>query len=247
MNRFEITFTAIMVTIIAHLLVAVIFMSVKIAALKHEMSDAIIIQVEAEAPVPEEPDMPELSNENIAGGNASEDIVNIAKNIADQPVDIDPKEYQEMIKEEMVKSGMLGENNFIDEQKKAEAAGREEIAIPTEEVKPQVTEKKEKPEEKGTFRGPTRIFYDLTGRHHTYLPIPIYKCEGAGQITLLIEVDREGNVTKAQMTSQLSTTSDQCLTETAITYALRAKFNADMNAPVLQGGFLTFVFVAQHR
>jgi hypothetical protein len=246
MNKFEITFTAVMATIIAHLLVAVIFMSVKIAALKRDVSDAIVIEIEAEAPAPEELNMPDMTNENIAGGNAYEDIVNVAKNIADQPIDIDPEEYQNMIKEEMIKGGMLGENNFIDEQKKAEESGREEIAIPKEEIKPQVTQKKEKPEEKGTFRGPTRIFYDLTGRHHTYLPIPIYKCEGAGQVTLLIEVDRGGNVTKAQPTSELSTTSDECLTETAVTYAMRSKFNSSLSAPVLQSGFLTFVFVAQH-
>jgi len=246
MNKFEIIFTAIMVTIIAHLLVAVIFMSVKISALKKEMVAEIILQMEAEPTDPDEIELPELKNEDFQGGSSMEDIVNFAKNIADKPIDIDPQEYQDMIKEELIKSGMLNEQNFIDEQKRAEEAGREEIALPTEEVRPQVTAKKEQPEEKGTFRGPTRIFYDLRGRHHIYLPIPIYKCEGAGQVTLLIQVDRSGNVTKAEAASQLSTTSDDCLTETAITYAMRSRFNPDISAPDMQQGFLTFVFVAQH-
>ena len=48
---------------------------------------------------------------------------------------------------------------------------------------------KEKQEEKANesrkmaanYRGPTRIYYDLQGRNHTYLPIPIYKCQGSGK------------------------------------------------------------------
>ena len=170
---------------------------------------------------------------------------NIIKNLADKPLDIDPKEYEEMVKEEMIKSGMLNEKNFIDDQKMAEEAGNEELAIPDDEIKPQITEKKEKPDERGTFRGPTRIFYDLAGRHHVFLPIPIYKCEGAGQITLSIAVDRAGNVIRATPASSLSTTKDPCLTETAIEHALRSRFNSDQSAPEKQGGFLTFVFVSQ--
>ncbi|HPK85605.1 MAG TPA: hypothetical protein PLA17_09060, partial [Bacteroidales bacterium] len=176
-------------------------------------------------------------------GISPEEMVNIIKNIADKPLDLDPKEYEEMVREEMVRSGLLNERNLIDQQKMAEEAGIEDIIATPEEVKPQVTEKKEKPQEKGTFRGPTRIFYDLAGRHHVYLPIPIYKCEGAGQVMLAIVVDRSGNVLRAELASKLSTTRDQCLTETAVEHALKTKFNADQSAPEKQGGYLTFVFV----
>ncbi len=245
MSRFEIIFTAVMATIIIHLLVAVIFMSVKVSALKRELAAEIILAVEEEMPDPEMKKAIELSESEKFAGATAEDLVNVIKNLADKPIDIDPKAYEDMVKEELIKSGLLNEKNFIDEQKKAEEAGREEIDIPTEEVKPQVTEKKDKPEEKGTFRGPTRIFYDLAGRHHTYLPIPIYKCQGAGQITLAIEVDQRGNVIKAEPASKLSTTKDPCLTETAVDHALRSSFNSDLSAPVKQAGFLTFVFVSQ--
>ncbi|MEZ4998970.1 MAG: hypothetical protein R2758_16435 [Bacteroidales bacterium] len=52
MNRFEITFTAIMATIIIHLTVAVIFMSVKISALQREIAAEIILSVD-ELPDPD--------------------------------------------------------------------------------------------------------------------------------------------------------------------------------------------------
>ncbi|MCI0522305.1 MAG: hypothetical protein L0Y37_01490 [Bacteroidales bacterium] len=245
MSRFEIIFTAVMTTIIVHLLVAVIFMSVKVSAMRHELVAEIILAMEEELPDPVMEKAIELSKSDMFEGATAEELVNIIKNLADKPVDIDPEEYQDMVKEELIKSGMLNEKNFIDEQKMAEEAGNEEIPIPTEEIEPQITEKKEKPEEKGTFRGPTRIYYELTGRHHVYLPIPIYKCEGAGQITLAIEVDQRGNVVKAEPAASLSTTKDPCLTETAVAHALRSRFNSDLSAPVKQAGFLTFVFVSQ--
>ncbi len=245
MNRFEITFTAVMATIIIHLLVAVIFMSIKVSAMKRDLAAEIILAVDQELPDPDMMKALELSKSDQFKGTTAEELVNVIKNLADKPIDIDPKEYEEMVKDELIKSGMLNEKNFIDERKMAEEAGREEIDIPSEEIKPQVTGKKEKPAEKGTFRGPTRIFYDLAGRHHTYLPVPIYKCEGAGQITLAIEVDQNGNVLKAEAASSLSTTKDPCLIETAVQYALMSTFNSDLSAPVKQAGFLTFVFVSQ--
>ena len=245
MNRFEITFTAIMATIILHLAVAVIFMSVKVSAMKREIAAEIILAVEEDLPDRDLEKALELSKSDQFKDAPIEELVNIIKNLADKPIDIDPKAYEDLVKEEMIKSGMLNESNYLDEQKRAEEAGREEIAMPDDAIKPQVAEKKEKPDEKGTFRGPTRIFYDLLGRHHVFLPIPIYKCEGAGQITLAIVVDRSGNVIKASPASQLSTTKDPCLTETAVEHALKSRFNADQSAPEKQGGFLTFVFVSQ--
>jgi len=245
-SRFEIIFTAVMATIIIHLTVAVIFVSVKISALKREIAAEIILSIDEEMPDEDMEKALELAKSDQFQGISPEEMVNIIKNIADKPLDLDPKEYEEMVREEMVRSGLLNERNLIDQQKMAEEAGIEDIIATPEEVKPQVTEKKEKPQEKGTFRGPTRIFYDLAGRHHVYLPIPIYKCEGAGQVMLAIVVDRSGNVLRAELASKLSTTRDQCLTETAVEHALKTKFNADQSAPEKQGGYLTFVFVSQN-
>jgi len=247
MRRGEVIFTAVMATVIAHLIVAIIFMSLKISALKSKVASEVYITLEQEIEEQSttEKDIEEMTQDEIAKYASLEQIVNIAKNIADEPMDIDPAEYQDRVKDELIKSGQLSESNYIDEKKGAEAADDEEIAVVDKEQKPvEVLKKKEK---YTTFRGPTRIFYELSGRHHTYLPIPIYKCEGAGQISLSIEVDRQGNVLSATPASKLSTTSDECLTETAVTYALKTKFNSDESAPSVQKGFLTFVFVSQKK
>jgi len=246
MSKFEIVFTAVMATIIIHLALAVIFMSVKVSAMKREMAAEIILAFEEEVPDPETEKALELARSGEFEGADFDKMVNIIKNLADKPVDLDPKEYEEMVREEMIKSGMLEESNFPDEEEMADESGMDEIPVPGKLIEPQVTEKKDNPEEKGTFAGPTRIFYDLAGRHHVYLPILIYKCEGAGQVTLAIVVDPKGNVIKAEPASGLSSTRDRCLTETAVTHAYRSKFNSDLSAPAKQAGFLTFIFVAQN-
>lgn len=245
MSKFEIVFTAIMATIIIHLAIAVIFMSVKISAMKREIAAEIYLSFEDQTPDPDLEKAIELSKSEQFQGASVDEMLNIIKNIADKPVDIDPKEYEDMVREEMIRSGMLEDRQQADGEEPEDENGIDEIAVPDEEIKPKVTDNTDKPEENVTFKGPTRIFYDLQGRHHVYLPIPIYKCEGAGQIALVIEVDRSGNVVKAEPASKGSTTKDPCLIETAVEYAYRSRFNSDLSAPAKQAGFLTFVFVSQ--
>jgi hypothetical protein len=120
-------------------------MSVKVSAMKRELAAEIILAVEEEMPDPEMKKAIELSESEKFAGATAEDLVNVIKNLADKPIDIDPKEYEDMVKEELIKSGMLKEKNFLDDQKMAEEAGREEIDIPTDEIKPKVAEKKETP------------------------------------------------------------------------------------------------------
>jgi hypothetical protein len=112
---------------------------------------------------------------------------------------------------------------------------------------------KEKQEEKANdsrkmaanYRGPTRIYYDLQGRNHTYLPIPIYKCQGSGKVVLIIDVDQRGNVENASIMEGESTAKDECLIETAVGTALVSRFEPNLNAPRIQKGTLTYIFVAQ--
>ena len=253
MKRYNLALTAFLGAVIVHLVVAIVFISLKISTLHDDMADAVVVSVEQEAEQPqaaEEKKAPEkLSlDQMLENGSGSVDqMVNVAKNLADKPVNIDPLKYQDMVKDELIKDGKLSSSNYIDEQKRADEAGREAISVNTKEQSQISVEKKKETEKNITFKGPTRISYLLENRHYTYLPIPIYKCEGAGQITLAIEVDRQGNVTKAAPTTDTSNTADECLTDTAVEYARRTTFNPDPKAPEPEKGFLTFVFVSQQR
>ena len=147
----------------------------------------------------------------------------------------------------MIKNGQLGKDNYIDEQKKAKEKIQDgNIAIEKKEENIKDNDKqKDSQQMAANYAGPTRIYYNLPGRTHTYLPIPIYKCEGSGKAVLTIEVNPKGIVLSAKIVITESTTTDPCLIETAINSAIISRFNPDVNAQKIQTGTLTYLFVAQ--
>jgi hypothetical protein len=234
-------------TVIIHLGAGIIFMSFKVGALKRDYSEkfqlefASIIEPEIKE---KQIELPASSVEKIFAGD--EEMLNIARNLSSRSEEkINPSDYIDKVKDELIKSGKLGVDNYIDEKKRLkEAEG--ELAFEKRSAENTETDKpKESQEMAANYKGPTRIYYDLKGRYHTYLPIPIYKCEGSGKVVLSIEVNQKGVVEKALVIHNESTTSDPCLIETAVTTALISKFNPDINTPKIQAGALTYQFVAQ--
>jgi len=236
-------------TVIIHLIAAIIFMSFQLKSIDKPESEQIIVDF-SETPVPEiitkEIELPPDQIERILKGD--EEMLNIARNLSNKSEQkIDASDYIDKVKEELIKSGKLGEDNYIDEQKKAAMNKGDEAIIA--ENKNNRKEAKENIDESqkmaANYKGPTRIYYDLPGRNHLYLPIPIYLCEGSGRVMLNIEVNQKGEVLKAQVAPSESTTSDPCLIETAVNTALLSRFNPDVKSQKIQKGTLTYIFVAQ--
>jgi hypothetical protein len=235
--------------VIIHLIAAIVFMSFKLQSLQIENSQNFLVEF---APV-EEPllnekpiELPFSAVENVI--MSDQEILNIARNLANKTeVKINAADYIDQVKDELIKSGKLGKDNYIDERKRLnEMSAEEKIALDNrnaEKVENEVS--KESQEMAANYKGPTRIYYDLPGRYGTNLPIPIYKCQGAGKVVLTIEVSRKGEVLNAKIIAAESTTSDPCLTETAVNTALVSRFNPDINSPEKQTGTLTYHFVAQ--
>jgi hypothetical protein len=236
-------------TVIIHLIAGIIFMSYQIKSVQRDLS--VIIQVEIAPPEEIKSDdklsqlLPTTVDRVLQG---DDDMQNIARNLANKAeVKINPDEYIDMVKEELIKSGKLGADNYIDEQKRLfnEKTG-ENVALNADTVKKSLIEKPKLSQEMAAnYKGPTRIYYDLKGRIHTSLPIPIYKCQGSGKVVLNIEVSQTGVVEKAFVIDNESSTSDVCLIETALSTALISRFNSDVNSPRVQTGTLTYLFVAQ--
>jgi hypothetical protein len=243
MRRYEGRLAGLLGTVIIHLIAAILFFSVKLNTLKREREKEFILVFEefSEEPDPDLSTTLPLSDDEMP--EIDQMIRNIVRNLAnpENPV-IDPQEYQDMVKEEMIMKGLLGEDNFIDDWKKRET---EEGAIEIAEKLRDEYLKTQEEKEPINYQGPTRVYYRLENRFHTYLPIPVYKCEGAGKVSLTIEVDREGMVLSAKIIPGETTTKDQCLLETAVSYALMSRFNRSPNFPAKQTGTLTFHFVAQ--
>ena len=236
-------------TVIIHLIAGIIFMSFQIKSVQRESSDVIEVEL---APLDEINskdkliELPPTTIERILQGD--ENMLNIARNMANMSeVKINREDYIDKVKEELIKSGKLGADNYIDEQKRLEELKADEnVTLKNDTAKKNQIEKpKDSQEMAANYKGPTRIYYDLKGRIHTSLPVPIYKCQGSGKVVLSIEVNQKGEVEKASVIESESNTADACLIETAVNTALISRFNSDVNSPRIQNGTLTYLFVAQ--
>ncbi|MEI8224421.1 MAG: hypothetical protein WCG82_00670 [Bacteroidota bacterium] len=249
MKKYEGRLVGILGTVIIHLIAGIIFMSFQIKSLQKDPSDEFEVefaQVEESETKEKLIELPATSIERILKGD--DEMLNIARNLANKSEEmIDPSDYIDMVKEELIKSGKLGIDNYIDEQKKMdEMKADEKLAFENDTVGKNESDKPKKSQEMAAnYKGPTRIYYDLPGRTHTYLPIPIYKCQGSGKVVLSLEVNQKGVVEKALIIANESTTLDPCLIETAVTTALISRFNPDVNSPKIQTGTLSYHFVAQ--
>jgi len=249
MINYEGKLIGILGAVMIHLVAGIIFMSFQIKSLRQNKSDKFTIEFapEIEATAKEKLiELPAVSVEKILQDDP--EMLNIARNLAnrsDQKINAD--DYIDMVKEELIASGKLGSDNYIDEQKReAGNESDEKISLERDTARTNVKEsQKESQKMAANYKGPTRIYYDLPGRTHSYLPIPIYLCQGSGNVTLGIDVNQKGEVVKAQIISRESTTSDPCLIETAVQTALLSRFNSDVNSPKIQSGKLSYLFVAQ--
>lgn len=251
MRKYNGKIVGILGTVIIHLLAAIIFMSFQLQGLKTKEKQIQKFEIEfaaiEEKKVAEKPiELPPTSVENILHDDA--EMLNIARNLSSKSEEkVDAKDYIDKVKEELIESGKLGTDNYLDRQKGNTQMTEDDQFILEKKEEKEKQKEKENDSQKmaANYRGPTRIYYDLQGRNHTYLPIPIYKCQGSGKVVLIIEVNQKGNVENASIMEGESTAKDECLIETAVSTALVSRFEPNLNAPKIQKGTLTYIFVAQ--
>lgn len=248
MKKYEGRVVGILGTVIIYLIAGIIFMSFKLGSLDRKMADDFTVEfIQVDEPEDQQKliRLPSTEIERILQGD--EEMLNIARNLANRPdVKVDAADYIDMVKNELIRDGKLGPDNYIDEQKQMrDQEGDENLAMNEETEQQKENDPTESQKMASNYQGPTRIYYELAGRIHTYLPIPIYKCQGSGVIVLSIEVNPKGIVEEAKVIGNKSTSEDICLVEAAVSAALISRFNADINAQKLQSGTLTYHFVAQ--
>ena len=239
-------------TVIIHLIIGIMIMGFKIRELQIKSHQILDLELFAENEYRnrnEEFRLPESSITTIERAlQGDAELLNIARNLASPASTVISREdYIDMVKDELIRSGQLGVDNYIDQGRRQSSNSNNESYIPVNNMVVRDRDVEKKPSEQelsANYKNRTRIEYSLEGRVHIYLPPPIYKCQGAGIVTLRIEVNPRGDVEKATVLASESVT-DQCLIETAIYTASITRFNSDINAPKIQIGTLTFEFVAQ--
>ena len=103
---------------------------------------------------------------------------------------------------------------------------------------------KEETPEPHAYSGPSVLSWSLDGRKASHLPIPAYRCYGAGEVTVIITVNNQGSVVNAKVDDKHST-ADNCLRTFATRAARLSKFSASPTAPARQMGTITYAFIAQ--
>lgn len=92
------------------------------------------------------------------------------------------------------------------------------------------------------YKGPSVLNWDLDGRQAFSLPIPVYKCEGGGDVTVQISVGRNGYVKSVAV---VEAAVEKCIIEAALSAAKRSRFSVSDVAPNPQIGQITYRFIAQ--
>ena len=92
-------------------------------------------------------------------------------------------------------------------------------------------------------KGRVTVSFSITDpvRTSRYLEVPAYLCEGGGDVTVAVTVDRAGKVTGARVTEG----GDDCMRESALRAARNSLFNIDDSAPARQTGTITYIFIPQ--
>ncbi len=122
-----------------------------------------------------------------------------------------------------------------------------ELAKKREEKKQLLGEKEAQKEEftNNLAARRTSVSYSLVDRNNYKLPPPIYTCIEGGKVVVNIQVDALGNVIEADFNEKSSGTSNGCLVDNAIAYALKAKFNSSSKS--VQKGTITYLFQQKAR
>lgn len=222
------------ITVIVHLSVLIVLMGIQLGATLKKESTFVLDFTKAEQieKLKKELDLKQAINERLnemlAGGY--EPVRNIAVDRSSLKDDRHSAEDAEQLYKDVEKlrkdlqsaPEIPEENEVVAEPEKSKETKREEVR----------------------YSGPSVLSWELEGRKASRLPIPAYRCLGAGEVRINITVDKQGNVTGAKV-DEGSSSSDGCLRSFAVRAARMSKFSMSSTAPDRQQGFIIYQFVAQ--
>ena len=78
-------------------------------------------------------------------------------------------------------------------------------------------------------------------RYRRNLVVPAYQCEGGGEVVVAITVNRAGEVIAASVVSG----GDECMRSASLRAARNSTVNIDESAPAKQEGTITYIFIPQ--
>lgn len=232
----------IMGTVIFHLLLAIVLLSMQIAALH----DVVGTEIELVAPpekVVKEMQEEKQRKEELRKKASREEVQKMLRSIAvneearkKSPTSSDIRQYMDEMKREVATASNYGSRYKVAKDKNYTQDSLQHLRDRKEAMLDSL---------KSTFySGKSSVSYRVEGRYARFLPIPVFKCEFGGRVVVAIGVDPRGRVQRAEVVESESK-QDDCLWEAAVSAALRSRFNEKPGASALQVGRITYNFVRQ--
>lgn len=232
----------IMGTVIFHLLLAILFLSMEISKVTVHSE----MEIAMEAPAPEEIQQQqeeEQRKEEVRQKSSAEEVDRMLRSIAvnenvkekKKSREVDVQQYVDEIMGELEEDGETGRykaqrDKHFKRDSMQHARDRKEQELDSL---------------KSTFyAGESSVSYNLKDRYARFLPIPVFKCEFGGTVVVTILVNPKGIVQKATVVESQSK-ADDCLWKVAVDAAGRSRFNEKPDAPAQQKGTITYHFVKQ--
>ncbi|MFO7923826.1 MAG: hypothetical protein R6U58_09065 [Bacteroidales bacterium] len=229
-------------TIIFHLLIVVLIMAARLSSVSHPQEHSLLIEFDHDVSEEEFRAITESlqSGESYLRNEENEDPGrNIAVNVSEErPV---PDQFREMSSQQLSEL-----DQRVDEILNDASNGNIDVPDPPEiefETPEEIFQDENNDNE--PYTGPTTITYDLKGRNHVRIPVPVYKCPDGGIVEVSIAVNQEGRVISADIDAVPGNFNEICIFETAVRAAMDSRFSEEADAPPVQSGIITFYFQKQ--
>ena len=235
-------------SVVFHLIIVLIFMSIKVASTYRERSDMIIFDFTSaeEEPVEELPEQTvrqKLTPDEIFWRNIAVNQARAAKE------DFDLEEFIDRLREELLREGTIRPENWEDNGTLRDNLAEMEnsMLLENENNEDKAEDESSLADLANAYDGPTNIYYTLENRNAVYLPLPIYKCREGGKVVVRISVDQQGLVVQTAIDPVETESQDLCLHDAARETAARSRFSISTDAPSRQQGTISYHFQPQKR
>jgi hypothetical protein len=238
---FKENLVAILYTLILHLVVLIILVFIKVDGLKNDHELGIELEFEEktlESMMEEEMvDVPaewleqlmqqrELSSNRAVNLNAENQFKE----------DISTNEYVNELLDQ------IEEARDMEDREKMEEL--QAILASADYVPPEVGE-----EEEGQYSGPTTITFafleEPVSRAKVKLTIPVYRCQGSGQVRVQVSVATDGSVREAKVLEPIEGSDRVCFADAAMAAARSSRFRIELSGPAKHTAVITYSFIAQ--
>ncbi len=227
---------SVFVTVIIYLAVAILFVSAGIVIDRTSAVNGIAVELEDLEKLQKQLDEAKELNRKLNQPAVQDDRYSEVRNIVSnenarvEQLHDNDRQVQEQLREsrEMYEESLREQQQLFEQasDKRPDEAERQDVKV------------------KGNVTVSFSLVDPIRSASGAGLFVPAYRCQTGGRVVVEITVNQNGDVTAASVLKSASS-SDYCMTSTALDAALRSRFNVSPQAPSRHTGTITYIFIPQ--